>query len=139
MIRFVLCILIAGWMTGCAVNDSPLYLYMTQDELQHAIDQRYCAGMSFEAVESQMIVDGLTYFVDRDDTFEVNEVEGRLVQAGLQRETSPLFGRLILRFDNGALESVRYGSPIEDGGRWEYTRYRLEPCEQQGEESGVTP
>ncbi|GAB5496398.1 MAG: hypothetical protein Phyf2KO_14780 [Phycisphaerales bacterium] len=137
--RFAICILFAGWLTGCAVNDSPLYLYMTQEELQHAIDQRYCAGMSFEAVESQMIADGLTYFVGRDDTFNVNEVEGRLVQAGLQRETSPIFGRLIMRFDDDMLVSVRYGSPTDEGGRWEYTRYRLEPCEQRETDSGVAP
>lgn len=137
--RLVLCILTVVILAGCAVNDSPLFLYMTQDELQHAIDRRYCAGMPAEDVVAQMEADGLTHFVELDEEGKVREIEARLVQAGLQRETNPQFGRLLLRFDQQRLESIRYGSPIDDGLRWAYTRYRIEPCEATGVESGVTP
>jgi len=124
------CVCIAGMLVGhagCAVNSAPMYLYMTTDEMQRAIDERYCAGMSVEAVVERIEADELIYFVTGDDPSR--EVEARLLPAGLIRQTNPEFGRLLFGFEDGELASAVYGTPIEYGNRWDYTRYRLEDCE----------
>jgi hypothetical protein len=116
-----------------------MHLYMTTGEMQRAIDERFCEGMPFAAVVEQVEADELNYFVTGDD--EAREIDARLMPAGLIRETNPKFGRLLLGFNGEALASAMYGSPIDDGNQWEYTRYRLVDCDSTGlrDESEVSP
>jgi len=124
---------------GCSVNNSRMNMYLTTDQMQRAIDERFCAGMSVEAVVEQVEADELVYFVIGDDSNQ--EVEARLLRPGLSRQTNPEFGRLLFGFESGGLTSAVYGTPIDNGNRWDYTRYRLEDCDETSlrVESGAAP
>ncbi len=132
MIRLASTIAFVMLLAGCAVNDSPMHLFMTHAEMQGAIENRYCRGMSPEDVIASIEQDELIFFVDSTDDGSVREIEARLVQAGVQRETNPEFGRILFGFEKNQLQTLAYGSPIAQGTRWDFTVYRLEPCGEDG-------
>ena len=121
---------------GCQLNEAPIYLYMTTDEMQHAIDARYCAGMTSDEVIDQLEADQMTYFAERDATGEVGTIEVRILTRGVVRQTRPTFGRMIMGFHENKLISVDYGHPDEERAeRWVFNSYRLEDCTSTGMES----
>lgn len=126
-------------LAGCSVNSAPMHIFMTTDEMQRSIDERYCAGMEFAEVVAQIEADELTYFVTNDGGSQ--GVEARLLRPGLSRRAYPEFGRLLFGFESGGLTSAVYGTPIDNGNRWDYTRYRLEDCDETSlrVESGAAP
>lgn len=118
---------------GCQVNRAPIYLYMTTDEMQHAIDARYCVGMSSADVIDQIEADQMTYFADRDARGEVGTIEVRVKSLGVVRQTRPTFGRMIMGFHEDELISIDYGHPDEGRAeRWVFNTYRLEDCTSTG-------
>lgn len=135
---FVLgCVLVAA---GCRVNRAPVYLHMTTDEMQRAIDERFCAGMSAADVTAQLDADNLTYFADRDATGTLGVIEVRVMALGVLRQTRPLFGRMILGFHEDKLISIDYGHPVDDSPeRWDFTAYPLVDCEATGMGEGEAP
>ena len=118
---------------GCQLNEAPIYLYMTTDEMQHAIDARYCAGMTSDEVIDQLEADRMTYFAERDATGEVGTIEVRILTRGVVRQTRPTFGRMIMGFHDDELISIDYGHPDElREERWVFSGYRLEDCDSTG-------
>ncbi|MFI4893686.1 MAG: hypothetical protein ACIAQ0_09685 [Phycisphaerales bacterium JB058] len=118
---------------GCQLNEAPIYLYMTTDEMQHAIDARYCAGMTSDDVIDQLEADRMTYFAERDATGEVGTIEVRILTRGVVRQTRPTFGRMIMGFHDDELISIDYGHPDElREERWVFSGYRLEDCDSTG-------
>lgn len=133
MTRMLCAVALVMCAVGCQVNRAPLYLYMTTDEMQRAIDGRFCAGMSSSDVIDQLEADEMTYFADRDATGKVGTIEVRILALGVLRQTRPTFGRMILGFHDDHLITVDYGHPDEERAeRWVFNSYRLEDCDAAG-------
>ena len=135
---FVLgCVLVAA---GCRVNRAPVYLHMTTDEMQRAIDERFCAGMTAADVTAKLDADNMTYFAERDATGTLGVIEVRVMALGVLRQTRHLFGRMILGFHEDRLISIDYGHPVDDSPeRWSFTPYPLVECEATGMDEGEAP
>lgn len=135
----MLCVLgVSAMLMGCKVVSSPIYLHMQVDEMQRTIDERYCAGMSAEDVRAQLDTDTMTYFEDRDAMGRLVAIEARVEALGVQRASSPTFGRLLMGFHEDRLISIDYGHPVEDrAGRWAYSQYRLTDCDATGLPAGA--
>lgn len=130
------CLAVLLCLSGCRVNRAPVYLHMTTDEMQRAIDERFCAGMSAADVTAQLDADNLTYFADRDATGTLGVIEVRVMALGVLRQTRPAFGRMIMGFHEDELISIDYGHPDEErADRWVFTPYQLVDCESTGMDS----
>lgn len=133
MTRMLCVVLLAIGATGCRVNRDPMYLYMTTDEMQRAIDERYCAGMPAAEVIRRLDADDMTYFAERDATGALGTIEVRVLALGVLRQTRPTFGRMIMGFHEDELISIDYGHPDEErADRWVFTPYQLVDCESTG-------
>ena len=133
--RYVLAASVLGLFAGgCAYNNSNIYTYMTTNEMNSALSERYCFGMSAYAVEQQLRRDSLVYFIDRLDDGEMDQIEARVLPAGFARQTRPQFGRLFFGFGAEGLDELLYAVPDrETGSGWYPPRtIPLERCEQEG-------
>lgn len=130
----MLCVVVLGFCAaGCRVNRAPMYLYMTTDEMQRSIDERYCAGMPAGDVIARLDADDMTYFAERDATGTLGTIEVRIMALGVLRQTRPAFGRMIMGFHENRLISIDYGHPDEERAeRWVFNSFQLESCEATG-------
>lgn len=133
MTRMLCAVALVMCAVGCRVNKAPIYLYMTTDEMQRSIDERYCAGMSSKDVIARLEAEDMTYFAEKEATGEVSTIEVRILALGVLRQTRPTFGRMIMGFHEDKLISVDYGHPDEERAeRWVFSSYRLEDCGSTG-------